>query len=156
MLLLGWFGSDKRPVNLSEVTEQVGSDDLEDGKSCGRQLSLEPMRKGTTHRLRAEDLAILELGNLRLVDPEKQEREVRAHDPEPTVMSGGPVDDAVKDAFAHGLVRLGEIRFDKSHTHAVVFFSFVCGNLCGNVNAEILTRTKSGWKLQKRCGGWVS
>jgi hypothetical protein len=66
------------------------------------------------------------------------------------------VDQSLKRAFGSALFELSEIVFDKEHRRAVVSYSFVCGELCGNGSTLVLNKVGQGWKVAKRCGGWVS
>jgi len=95
--------------------------------------------------------------NITIVDPEEQNKAVKENDPNRTMRTGTPVNRAVKNAFAAGLLTLSEVAFDKAHQHAVMRFSFVCGALCGH-GATLLFQKRNGqWKELKRdCGGWIS
>jgi len=90
------------------------------------------------------------------VDPDAQGHQVREHDPGNAIRDGKPVDNAVSEGFEHGLFTLGEIRFNRDHTRAVVSFSFWCGSLCGHGNTMLLEKKNGAWKQKKQCGGWVS
>jgi hypothetical protein len=95
--------------------------------------------------------------NLRLVDPEKQNKIVRDNDPGNTIGEGKSVEDAVNNAFSLALFSMSEIGFDKDHHFAVVSYSFYCGSLCGNGSTLVFEKIKSEWKLTDRnCGRWVS
>jgi hypothetical protein len=100
-----------------------------------------------------------------LVDPDRQEQKVKENDPQNLMksaidegerVSDKQIENSVKQAFATGLFTLTEIRFDKQHHHAMVAYSFVCGGLCGHGNTLILKKVGQGWKVSKRCGGWIS
>jgi hypothetical protein len=60
------------------------------------------------------------------------------------------------NGFAHGLVTVSEIRFDKKHRHAIVSFSFYCGSLSGNGGAVLLEKIDGAWQRKSQCGGWIS
>lgn len=155
-LLTDWFQSEKFRINLSELTSSSTSPDGSDDSECGKSLSLEKA-PNEVHRFGQSDLAQLGIeGKIHLVDPDAHARQVREHDPGRAIRNGGSVDEAVKDGFAHGLFTLGEIRFDKSHTHAVVSFSFWCGSLCGHGSTILFEKREGIWKQKKQCGGWIS
>jgi hypothetical protein len=70
---------------------------------------------------------------------------------------GRPVDNAVSNAFAHGLFSMSEIVFDRGHLHAIVMYGFHCGLLCGNGATLVLDKVSGEWKVRDlACGGWVS
>lgn len=95
--------------------------------------------------------------NITIVDPEEQDKAIKENDPSRTMRTGTPVDRAVKDAFASGLLTLSEVAFDKTHQHAVMRFSFGCGRRCGH-GATLLFQKRNGqWReLKQDCGGWIS
>jgi hypothetical protein len=156
-VLVDWSGSEKFAINLAELTTVSTSPviaDSDDEAVCGTGLALEP-RAGVVHRFQRQDLSQLG-GHIRLVDPDAHAQQVREHDPGDAIRNGASVDDAVKSGFAHSLFTLGEIRFDKSHTHAVVSFSFWCGSLCGHGSTILFEKKDGAWKRKKECGRWIS
>jgi hypothetical protein len=100
----------------------------------------------------------------KLVDPGKQQRLIDQGDPQNLVrrgINGGEVSDkelgdSVKQAFAHGMIWLSEIAFDKQHHKAVVSFAFVCGGLCGNGKIALFELINGKWKEIDTCQEWVS
>lgn len=155
-LLVIWFQGEKASINLAVETEPIPAQGDPVHKECLNGLSLEAIATGQVHRIRAEDAAQLSPIEIHLVDPEVQGKEVSKYDPGKAIREGKPVDYAVRNGFAHGLLTLSEIRFDKSHTHALVSFSFVCGRLCGNGNTMLLEQRGGVWTKKAQCGGWVS
>ena len=155
-VLVTWFQSEKFSVNLSELTDLSDYPDGSSDTECGKGLLLEkPVQE--VHRFQAQDLDPFGVGShIHLVDPDAQSRKVHENDPGDAIRKGAPVDDAVKNGFSHGLFTLGEIRFDRDHTHAVVSFSFVCGGLCGHGSTLLLEKKNGTWKQKKQCGGWIS
>jgi hypothetical protein len=156
-VLVDWFENEKFSINLAELTTGSTSpvqSEPDDDAVCAKGFALEP-RDGEVHRFQEQDLAQLG-GHIRLVNPDAHAQQVREHDPGNAIRNGTSVDDAVKGGFAHGLFTLGEIRFDKSHTHAVVSFSFVCGSLCGHGSTILFEKKDATWKQKKQCGGWIS
>ena len=93
---------------------------------------------------------------VRLVDPDAQRKEVAENDPGKKIREGSSIKDAVAHGFAHGLVTLGEIRFDKDHAYAVVWYGFTCGALCGNGATVILEKKNGKWGVRDHCSNWVS
>jgi hypothetical protein len=156
-VLVDWFQNEKFSINLAELTTASTSpveSEPDDDAVCAKGLALEP-RTVEVHRFQEQDLALLG-GHIRLVDPDSHAKQVREHDPGNAIRNGTSVDDAVKNGFAHGLFTLGEIRFDKSHAHAVVSFSFWCGRLCGHGSTILFEKKDGAWKQKKQCGGWIS
>jgi hypothetical protein len=155
-LLMSWFQGEKAAINLAVETDPIPAQDDSFDKQCLKGLSLETIAAGHVHRIRSEDAAQLSPFEIHLVDPEAQKKEVSENDPGKAIREGRQVDDAVRNAFAHGLMTLSEIQFDKSHTHALVSFSFVCGGLCGNGSTMLLEKRGDIWINKAQCGGWVS
>lgn len=155
--LAGWMPNDGPAMNLSIQTEPLQQTIGYDKDRCGKGLDLEAISESTVHRFRLQDLA--QLGpehTLTLVDPEKGSEEVRNNDPEQSMRKGKSVDEAVRNGFAHGLATLSEIQFDKSHTHAIVFYGFRCGGLCGNGATILLEKKDGAWKIKNHCSDWIS
>jgi hypothetical protein len=148
-----WYGSEKAAINLSVETNMLQDSGQFSGEGCLKGLNLEE-NAGDVHRFRTEDLPQLGPFSFRLVDSEKQRREVADNDPGKAIHNGTSVDDAVRNGFSHALFTLSEIRFDKDHTHAVVAYSFVCGELCGNGGIATLEKKNGAWHRQGTCGEW--
>jgi hypothetical protein len=155
-MLMSWFQGEKANVNLAEVTDPIDPNDASMGARCVKGLSLEAVSSKQSHCIRPEDLAQLGPFEFRLIDPKAGKGEVSSNDPGRAIQRGKPVDEAVENGFAHGLMTLGEIQFDKTHTHAVVSFSFVCGSLCGNGTTMLMEKKDGVWRKKAQCGGWVS
>jgi hypothetical protein len=151
--LQSWFGRANKPINLSVRTEAVG-----EGlghEDCYKGLALEPA-SSDPHLFRADDLDALGPYHFHLVDPREQTKAVEENDPWNGIRKGQPVDAAVENGIAHGLFTLGAIRFNRSHTLAVIAFSFHCGDLCGNGGTVLLKKVNGGWRRRELCGQWVS
>jgi hypothetical protein len=155
-VLHGWMENEVSAINLSIQTVPLTADGLFGYEGCDKGLELEPAAPGVVHRFRAADLTQLGSGKISLVDPERGNKEVADNDPGKTIREGRSIEDAVRNGFAHGLVTLSEIRFDKEHKKAIVSFSFFCGSLCGNGGTVVLEKTDGGWKRGSRCHDWVS
>jgi hypothetical protein len=156
VVLHGWMDNELSTVNLSVQTVPFPANGAFDASDCGKDLDLEPAAPAMVHRFRAADLAQLSSGNVSLVDPDRQRKEVADNDPEKTIGEGRSIEEAVRNGFAHGLVTLSEIRFDKGHKHAIVSYSFFCGSLCGNGGTVILEKNDGAWQRKSRCGEWIS
>jgi len=154
--LVSWYRSEKAKVNLGLLTEPIATSDDSLDKACLKGLSLEAAPAGQVHRIRPEDLIQLGPFAFHLVDPKVGSQEVSENDPGHSIQKGKPVDEAVENGFAHGLLTLGEIQFDKGHNNAVVSFSFQCGRLCGNGTKMLMAKKDGVWKRMRQCGGWVS
>ena len=149
-----WMDDGKHPIHLSIETTQSELGDME--ASCSKGLTMEDRPQDEVHRFRPTDLPQLGSSRLELVDPEKQAAEVRENDPGKHIRDGSKIADAVSNGFAHGLVTLGEIRFDKSHTHAILWYGFTCGALCGNGGTVLLQKNKGVWAIKSHCSNWIS
>ena len=156
VVLSGWMdnGKGKHEVLLSVETTPFALDGMD--ADCGKDLGLGAGPKGEVHRFRAEDLPKLAQSKVRLVDPDAQRKEVAENDPGKKIREGSSIKDAVAHGFAHGLVTLGEIRFDKDHAYAVVWYGFTCGALCGNGATVILEKKNGKWGVRDHCSNWVS
>ena len=157
-VLGNWMEREMSSLNLAIPTVPLDSTGPMSDEECVKGLVLEPLPPGLVHRFRPQDLPQLAGPGktLVLVDPDRQRKEVRDNDPERTVGEGSSIEDAVRNGFAHGLVTLSEIQFNKDHTVAVVSYGFYCGSLCGNGGTAVLTRTKTGWHRGKQCHDWIS
>lgn len=154
----------KGVLNVAKRTEPLEQSGVGFDKACFKGIELQTAKAGVpiAHKL---DLSLALDKRFTLVDPELQEDKIKKNDPQKLVKSAiddhqevtdKQVDESVKRAFETGLFTLSEILFDKQHRHALVAYSFVCGELCGNGNLLVLTRIGHKWKVSKRCGGWVS
>jgi len=152
-----WMEHDLSSLNLSIQTVPLQSSGPFSDEGCAKGLDLEPSPTAIVHRFRPQDIAQLAPGRtITLVDPDRQRREVHDNDPEKTVGEGSSIEDAVRNGFAHGLVTLSEIRFDKKHQQAIVSYGFFCGSLCGNGGTVVLEKAESGWHRRKNCSDWIS
>jgi hypothetical protein len=132
--------------------------------TCADEISakLDPQSMEVVHSIDALVVAGLQV---RLADPDAQEKEIKANDPQNLIHSAidegrrvtdKQIDDSVTKAFNSALFTLSEIIFDQRHVNAVVSYSFFCGSLCGNGNTLALRKVGKVWKVRKHCGGWVS
>ncbi len=156
VVLHGWMDAELQTINLAVETVPLETSGPTGDEDCEKGLDLEPASPGVVHRFRQEDLPQLGRGKIGLVDAEKQRKEVADNDPEKTIQRGLSIEDAVRNGFAHGLVTLSEIRFDKEHKFAVVSYSFVCGSLCGNGGTMVLEKRDGAWTRKSRCRDWIS
>lgn len=156
VVLHGWMDDGKSTVHLQAQTEAFPTSGAFDSSDCLKGMDIEPAVPQTVHRFRPEDLGQIGSNQIQLVDAEAQQKDVEQNDPGTAIRNGASVDDAVKNGFAHGRTWLSEIRFDKTHTHAVVFYGFICGGLCGNGGTVILEKTAKGWKRKSQCSSWMS
>lgn len=156
MFLNRWMGRESDSLNLADVTAAFPTDGAFGAKDCLKGLDIETGHRGPVHPFRSEDLAKLSSVKIRLVDDKAQEKEIEKHDPGKAIREGRSVDDAVKNGFLHGKAWFSEILFDKTHTHAVVFYGFHCGSLCGNGGTAILEKQNGVWKVKSQCGIWMS
>jgi hypothetical protein len=156
VVLHGWMDNEQRAINLSIQTIPFPTSKAFDAGDCGKDLELEPVMPGVVHRFRLADLPQLGSDKIGLVDPERQQREVADNDPGKTIGEGRSIEDAVRNGFAHGLVTVSEIRFDKAHKHAIASYSFFCGSLCGNGGTVILEKVEGVWQRKSQCSNWIS
>jgi hypothetical protein len=133
-------------------------------RTCADEISakLDPQSMELVHRI---DPSVVARLHVKLTDPDVQEKEIKANDPQNLIhgaidegrrVTTKQLDDSVKRAFSSALFTLSEIIFDLKHTHAVVSYSFYCGSLCGNGSTLTLRKVGKEWKVSKHCGGWVS
>jgi hypothetical protein len=155
-VLHGWMENEVSAINLSIQTSLFPIGGAFDARDCGKEFDLEPVVPGVVHRFRPADLPQLGSDKIGLVDPERGRKDVADNDPGKTIGEGRSIEDAVRNGFAHGLVTVSEIRFDKAHTHAIVSYGFFCGGLCGNGGTVILEKVDGAWQRKGQCGGWIS
>ncbi len=143
----------KGGINLSD---QISAIDRLDAEDCLKKLSIDTSPPSEIHRFRMEDFA--QLGNikLRLVDPDQRLKWILENNPDDARREGKPVKAVIEDGFEYGLTTLSEIRFDKSHTYAIVSVSYVCGKLCGDGTTMLMEKKNGAWIQKSDCGGWVS
>jgi hypothetical protein len=118
---------------------------------CGKTLHMTEGSVNEVHKFRPEDIPKLAPSKVELVDAEAQSKEVASNDPHTNIGRGKSIESAVETAFAHGLTTLGEIHFDKDHTHAIVSYDFSCGRTCGNGSTVILEKKDGVWGVSSRC-----
>lgn len=158
-VLADWMRGSDGTLNLANITEPIESSD----PACFQTLDVNKAQASTSivHRI---DPSLVANTRIALVDPDLQQQAIKANDPQDLVKRalGGQrvTDDELKHsedaAIASGLFQLSEIIFEGGHRRAVVSYSFVCGELCGNGNTLLLKKTGQTWKVIKRCDGWVS
>lgn len=147
-------------LNLANITEPTDESD----KACFRGMDAGVIKESASviHRIEPPLVANTKIV---LVDPNRQQRTIKENDPQNLVkktindrqkVTDKQLDQPVKSAFDSALLELSEIVFDKEHRRAVVAYSFVCGELCGNGNTLVLKKVGQDWKVAMRCGGWVS
>lgn len=156
VVLHGWMENEVSAINLSVQTISFPTSGAFDAGDCGKDLDLEPVVPTVVHRFRPADLQQLGSDKIVLVDPEQGIRAVAENDPGKTIREGRSIEDAVRNGFAHGLVTVSEIRFDKGHKHAIVSYSFFCGSLCGNGGTVVLEMIDGAWQRKSRCHDWIS
>lgn len=149
LFLDGWRDDGTSKLNVAIRADALTPEDIGDMADCAQPAS------GWTATEPVQDLTGL-IGHLpyvRLVNPDKWV----PTDPQDLMSRGHPVESAVEDGFAHGLMSLSAIAFDRSRQTAALKYAFVCGGLCGNGSFVIFRKTQDGWFQENRgCGGWIS
>jgi len=156
VLLASWYEKEMATLNLSQTTAPIDLKESFWDKTCSKDLTLETQDVKQSHTFRSQDLPKLGTHTIRLVDATQQESLIKRNDPSTAIRQGKPVDESVANAFKLGLLTLSEIRFDKSHSHALVAISFYCGGLCGHYTPMLLQRVNGHWTIKSACGGYVS
>jgi hypothetical protein len=147
-------GNDAGVTNLANRTSPLDFWPSKGIPECLHGIEFEGLRKAgsTIHII---DSRVIVPGKIVLVNPEKQSKVVKENDPSRNQSKS--VDEAVKEAFASGMLTLSEISFDKTHHYAVMSFGFVCGMLCGNGRTIVFEKIKGKWReTQRQCDGWIS
>ena len=146
-------GSKSNHLNLGNRTILL---DLSEIGNCLKGIEFESAEtvSSTVHEFDSQSALP---ADVTLVDPKKQNSEVKENDPDRTMRQGKSVDQAVESAFASGLLSLSEIAFDKTHQYAVMSYSFVCGGLCGHGGTVIFQKVGGKWKpTYPPCRSWIS
>lgn len=156
--LLDYLGNEDQGLNIANTTQglDLGSLELKQGRGCLREIYLENLKQAQwiVHTVGPE---IAVNPRISFVDPARQREQITQNDPSKTMNEGKDVKTAVQDAFGSGLFTFSEIGFNKTHTWAVMMFSFRCGMLCGQGGAIVLHKIKGVWKVTSReCGRWIS
>jgi hypothetical protein len=142
----------KSTVNLGNETTTFKASDS-DLKGCLSGIDLTLPDPSVLHSLTSD---VLPGTGFRLVDPKKQEKEVKQSDPGTLIRKGVPVDAAVRQGFAAGLFSFSEIAFSKGRRYAAFQYSFYCGSLCGHGALVIYENVDGTWKQVKgkMCSFW--
>ena len=101
---------------------------------------------------RTLDDAHFHLANIELVDGETWQ----ATDPEQGIGQGKSVEAAVNEGVSRSLVTLSQIAFSADGRDGLVSFSMVCGRLCGTGFTLQVHKSKTHWRIARRCGGYIS
>ena len=72
-----------------------------------------------------------------------------------------PLDEAwkvfhAKYPKASSIVNLSRVGFNKEKTQALVYYSYVCGGLCGQGQYLLLTKKDDKWVIEKEVMAWIS
>jgi hypothetical protein len=130
---IGTYASDvTEPMNLGNRTIPLELPDADRRGVCLKGIALPDLNplRSLSRPLSSE---VANRSNVRLVDPERQTSTVKTNDPSRKIRDGESLEDALKGAFASGLLQVSEIAFDRNHRYAVMrWFSFLCGMLCGH------------------------
>jgi hypothetical protein len=51
---------------------------------------------------------------------------------------------------------LSRVGFNKEKTQALIYYTYVCGGLCGQGQYILLTRKDDKWTIEKESGTWIS
>lgn len=154
--LKSWMLDEVETVNLAIETVPLERDGYNGIGDCLKDFDAEAMPKNMVHRFIAVDGWKIGRAKLRLVVADVQRGEVEKNDPGKTIGQGKSIETAVQNGFNHGLVTFSEIQFDKKHEHAILTYSFFCGQLCGNGGTVVLTKKDGVWKRSGRCHDWIS
>ena len=60
------------------------------------------------------------------------------------------------DGEVHGLVSLSRVGFNRDHNQAVVYMSYVCGDLCGHGFVLLMSKSGDQWQVVNKRGLWIS
>jgi len=152
-VLQHWGVRNKTSLNISSATFPFSLDRV--SCECLQGIDLPALLNASrsSHDLPTTVL----LRNMKLVDGKQRIAIVRGNDPDRTIADSRSVNQAVRNAFAHGLFSMSEIVFDKQYFHAIVSYGFRCGLLCRSGATVVLEKMGDEWKIADRaCGGWIS
>lgn len=149
-----WNSNSHGLLNVSDRTFPLDRDISE----CSCLKGIEPQSVvSAAHSFRILTGDVLAGKNVRLVDADKQAVIVHNNDPNNSIRDGKSVETAVNVAFSSGLFSVSEIAFDKDKRHALVSYSFVCGELCGSGGVWLFEKVDGVWTRSEHvCGGWIS
>jgi hypothetical protein len=147
-----YVGKNQNKVNLVETTAPFTARPAERDSPCLKHFTAEVLdeKAQTAHTF---DASITNGRSVVLIDPSV----TKIVDPADATKKGVPMDEALKEAFAAGQLRLSEIVFDKSHKYAIFSYSFHCGRLCGSGGTVLLVKVDKKWvRSDEGCGSWIS
>lgn len=155
-VFLAAYTKGDRPVHLN-LAIRTSPLALPDGitEGCLKGISIDVANTGSViHQFDSQNALS---SNVRLVDPDEQEKKVQQNDPSNTMSQGQSVAPAVESAFASALLTLSEVAFDKDRRYAVMTFTFRCGRKCGHGATLVFEKRSGQWKESKReCSSWIS
>lgn len=64
-----------------------------------------------------------------------------------------PTDTAISQKISGGTFYLSPVGFDASHTHAIAYKNYLCGNLCGWGGFHLLVKDAGKWEEAKNITG---
>ncbi len=153
MLVEQWLEEAQQPtVNVSNSAIAPTADKLKEFSSCvADDKSFAPSWVPAAD---INDIGTkIKNNHVKFVDP----RSWKPTDPEELIARGQPIESAVEQGFANGLLTISAITFNENRTTAALTSSFVCGGLCGHGETLIFDKLPSGWVRRKtQCGGWIS
>ena len=156
-IFFDWYaGRNPDAIRLANRTVPLDPSNHSAQNPCLKETRLQNLAdaRSTIHTL---DPEMTEGTKLQLSDPKRQLATIQSTNPSRSMRKGKPLDDAVRDAFATGLLTVSEIAFDENHLHAFMSYGFYCGSLCGHGGNLLFEKVGGKWRISNAfCGGWVS
>lgn len=149
-----WSEGGKYTVNVYKAA-QLSTQDPSDFTECAQKLGEPATQWGESYSFRNLRSVIGELPYVRFI----RSTDLRALGRERSAAEAATKTAIIQAGFAHSVVTLSAITFNKQRTLAMFHFSSVCGGLCGYGHVVAFKRTPNGWVLQKKsaaCGAWMS
>jgi len=148
-VLASWLQGARTPQMVAEQLDKAPTLSDPEKKNCGSGLSF--VAPGDD---RPGALAGVQFrkARIKLVDGTQW----KWRDPADAIRKGTSVDAAVKEGFAHSLIRLSRVAFTPDRQDALVAFGMTCGSLCGSGSTVHLHKKGSVWSIVERCSQWLS
>jgi hypothetical protein len=149
-----WSEGGKYTVNVYKAA-QLPTQDPGDFTECAQKLGEPATQWGESYSFRNLRSVIGELPYVHFI----RSTDLRALGRGRSAAEAATETTIIQAGFAHSVVTLSAITFNKQRTLAMFHFSSVCGGLCGYGHVVAFKRTPNGWVLQKKsaaCGAWMS
>lgn len=150
-----WSKGGKYTVTVYKAAQLPTWQDTQQYVQCAQELGERNVQWGGSFSFRNLRSAIGKLSYIRVV----RSNDLRALQRSQPAPEAATFAATVAAGYAHSLVTLSAITFNRSHTLAMFQFSSVCGGLCGYGHVVVFKKTSAGWVFEPQsasCSAWMS